>query len=120
MDTPNPANAIVVNCDRTWGEMLARVLEEHAGIRVDDLCWTGDEGYRQTLSRLPDLVVTCLALKTMSGDEMIRAIRRKGISTRILVVSAQIDGEERAMASGADGFLAAPVSLADLLRALEK
>ena len=68
-----------------------------------------------------DLVITDLQMPT-PGEEAIRAIRRRGIQTPILVMSGYIDAakEDELNALGVQDIVKKPFKLLDLLTAVQK
>ena len=57
--------------------------------------------------QLPDVAVLDVKMPQLDGLKVLQAIRREGLGTRIILLSAFIDGElvHRALAGGAAGFL---------------
>ena len=73
-------------------------------------------------SVMPDLIVLDLALPVMSGERFVEDLTLNGLRSelRIVVLSADPDGEERAHALGADAFFRKPLRLATLIREIER
>jgi CheY-like chemotaxis protein len=71
---------------------------------------------------VPDLVVLDLGMPVMSGDRFVEELMHKGLRPRlrIVVVSANPDGHDRACAMGADGYLRKPLHLAALVREIQR
>ncbi|HEY4219694.1 MAG TPA: response regulator [Myxococcota bacterium] len=68
----------------------------------------------------PILVVTDLQMPGMDGDELclrMRTLLGQG-DLQVVLMSADVDGHARAVACGADQFLAKPIDEPRLLRAL--
>jgi len=65
----------------------------------------------------PDVLVVDLWMPYVSGDEMIKLLRKnkKAKNTRIIAISANPNGERVALGAGADGFLAKPFDIDELL-----
>jgi sigma-B regulation protein RsbU (phosphoserine phosphatase) len=77
----------------------------------------GENGYRLVREKQPDLVILDLMLPGLDGYEVCRRIRRHGLATPILMLTAQsletnrVDGFE----AGADDYVTKPFSLRELL-----
>ena len=72
-----------------------------------------------------DVVILDMMLPKLSGEEFLRTIRRKGVSTAVLILSALDRVEDRVLGLdvGADDYLVKPFSFEELLsrlRALER
>ena len=75
---------------------------------------------RNALSRMlverPDILIVDIAMPWLSGDQLIRAVRKDPVLSHIFIIcmSANLNGEELALESGADVFLAKPFDLDQL------
>jgi two-component system copper resistance phosphate regulon response regulator CusR len=110
---------LVVEDDKTVGQYVKRGLEEaryHA-----DLVGDGDEGLRQASSGHYDLIVLDLRLPKMSGQEVLRVLRDRGIAVPVLVLTAQdtVDFKVQALRMGADDYVTKPFALEELLARVE-
>ena len=78
---------------------------------------TGGEGIRIIRDERPDLVVLDLMLPGLSGLEVCRRVRREGIHTPILVLTARADEVDRVtgLDLGADDYVTKPFSVSELL-----
>lgn len=97
---------------------LRRVLElslAARGFEVDQAA-TGQSALDVARRRPPDLIILDLGLPDMDGVEVITEVRAFA-SVPILVISARDAGlaEVRALAAGADGYLAKPFAIGDLV-----
>ena len=113
--------ALLVEDDQLLGDGLKTGLE-HKGYTVDWL-QDGQEAEHALLNESFDVVVLDLGLPRRSGLDIIKAVRTKGLSTPILVLTARDEIEQRvsALDSGADDYLTKPFNLEELaarLRAL--
>jgi DNA-binding response OmpR family regulator len=106
---------LVIEDDRTVGQHVKRGLEEHhcQADLVDD----GLEGLRLASGGRYDLIVLDLRLPSMNGIEMLHTLRDRGITTPILVLTAQdaVDFKVEALRAGADDYVTKPFRLAELL-----
>jgi DNA-binding response OmpR family regulator len=89
---------------------------EFEGFDVD-LIEDGSAGLQAVLDDPPDLIVLDLMLPSMSGFEICREVRRRDLTTPIVILTAR--GQEvdrvRGLDLGADDYLVKPFSLAELL-----
>lgn len=99
---------------------LKFLLEDHG---CDVRCaMDGEEAIQEIQRSPPDLLLLDLAMPKRSGFEVCQTARSdpKLTSMRILVMSAQCQdvAVEKALAMGADGFLAKPFSNAQVVEAI--
>ncbi|WP_312789610.1 response regulator [Sphingobacterium sp.] len=71
---------------------------------------------KQLIAHKPDLLLLDLWMPVLSGDQLIKIIRRTAElqDLPILVLSASVDGPEIADGLGANGFIAKPFDLNDI------
>ena len=110
---------LVVEDDRTVGQYVATGLSEaqhHA-----DLVSDGMEGLRLASGGLYDLMVLDLRLPGMTGLEVVRTLRDRGISLPILVLTAQdsVEFKVQALRAGADDYVTKPFAFEELLARVE-
>lgn len=110
---------LVVEDDRTVGQYVQRGLEEHQ--YQADLVADGLEGLRLTSGGQYDLVVLDLRLPGMSGVEVVRTLRDRGVTTPVLVLTAQdaVDAKVQALRAGADDYVTKPFAFEELLARVE-
>jgi DNA-binding response OmpR family regulator len=72
----------------------------------------GEEGYRLVRDNQPDLVILDLMLPGMDGFEVCRQMRRSGIATPVLMLTAQNEENTRVQGfdAGADDYVTKPFS----------
>jgi len=77
----------------------------------------GDEGYRIACETQPDLIILDLMLPGMNGYEVCQRIRRRGLVTPVLMLTAQDDETHRVhgFEAGADDYVAKPFSVRELM-----
>jgi len=114
--------ALVVDDDRDMVSVLHYFLT-NAGFDV--LCAYGAESALRSIPvRMPDLVVTDLAMPGMSGVELIEALKndRRTRQIPIIAVTAFIWDEivQAAASVGCDGFISKPFDSTRLLREVDK
>ena len=110
---------LVVEDDRTVGQYVKRGLEEHQ--YHADLVDDGMEGLRLASGGLHDLLVLDLRLPGMTGLELVRTLRDRGITVPILVLTAQdsVDFKVQALRAGADDYVTKPFAFEELLARVE-
>lgn len=77
----------------------------------------GDEGYCLVRKKKPDLIILDLMLPKMSGYELCQKVRKEGINTPILMLTARSEEVDRVLGLdlGADDYVTKPFSVAELL-----
>ncbi len=110
---------LVVEDDKTVGQYVKRGLEEQR-FHVD-LVEDGLEGLRLGSGGQYDLIVLDLRLPEMTGLEVLRTLRDRGLTVPILVLTAQdaVDFKVQALRSGADDYVTKPFAFEELLARVE-
>ena len=109
---------LAIEDDPAMGKSLHAGLREagHGCVLVRD----GKAGLDEALTQCFDAIVLDLRLPGMGGLEVLAAIRREGIRTPILLLTAQGSVEERVagLDAGADDYLVKPFAFAELVARL--
>ena len=110
---------LAIEDDRTVGQYVKRGLEEQR-FHVD-LASDGLEGLRLASGGQYDLIILDLRLPEMSGLEVLRNLRDRGLTVPILVLTAQdtVDFKVQALRTGADDYVTKPFSFEELLARVE-
>jgi two-component system copper resistance phosphate regulon response regulator CusR len=110
---------LVIEDDRTVGQYVVRGLEEH-GYHAE-LVPDGLEALRKASQGSFDLVILDLRLPGLSGLDVLRTLRDRGVTTPILVLTAQdaVDFKVQALRSGADDYVTKPFAFEELLARVE-
>ena len=110
---------LVVEDDRTVGQYVARGLSE-ARYTVE-LAADGPLGLEKASGGPFDLIVLDLRLPGLSGFELLRTLRDRGIATPVLVLTAQdaVEHKVEALRIGADDYVTKPFAMAELLARVE-
>jgi len=100
-------------------QKVANALKEgltHEGYQVD-IAHTGEEGFFLLSTRQYDLLLLDLMLPGRDGLEILRTIRKKGMSFPVLILTARDTVEDRVIGldSGADDYLIKPFAFPELL-----
>jgi two-component system OmpR family response regulator len=106
---------LVVEDDAAIARFLARGLRE-AGFTVDEAA-DGDAGLQRARLDTYDVAIIDLMLPKLDGLGLIEAIRRAGIDTPVLILTARhsIDDRVRGLQAGGDDYLVKPFAFAELL-----
>lgn len=110
---------LVVEDDRTVGQYVKRGLEEAQ--YVADWVADGVEALKVVGSAPYDLVILDLRLPGMTGLEVLRTMRDRGITVPILVLTAQdsVEFKVDALRAGADDYVTKPFAFEELLARIE-
>lgn len=113
---------LLVEDDPVLGPLIAELLEQDYRVR---LATNGQEGLHLGLTKAWDVMVIDRGLPVMDGIAVIAALRSKGISTPVLILTAlgETDEKVRGLDAGANDYVTKPfdaVELAARLRALTR
>ena len=107
--------ALLVEDDDTIAEFVARGLRE-AGFAVDRMA-DGDAGLAAALDASYDVAVVDVMLPRRDGLAVIDEMRRRSVTTPVLILSARrsVDDRVRGLQAGGDDYLTKPFAFAELL-----
>jgi two-component system, OmpR family, response regulator len=107
--------ALLVEDDATIAEFVARGLRE-AGFAVDHAP-DGEAGLNAALEHSYDVAIVDVMLPRRDGLSLIDELRRRGVVTPVLILSArrEIDDRVRGLQAGGDDYLTKPFAFAELL-----
>ena len=107
--------ALLVEDDATIGEFVVRGLRE-AGFVVDH-AFDGEAGLAAATEQPYDVAIVDLMLPKRDGLSLIEELRRRGITTPVLILSARrsVDDRVRGLQTGGDDYLTKPFAFAELL-----
>lgn len=113
-DSPGPA-ALIVEDDPDLLAVLARILTG-TGFRVHT-AEDGDAALRQALDLAPAVLIVDVNLPALSGVEVTRELRRRGVRTPVLLLTARGSVADRVdgLDAGADDYLAKPFEPPELV-----
>jgi two-component system OmpR family response regulator len=111
--------ALVVEDDATIAEFVGRGLRE-AGFAVD-LESDGERGLRAAIDTAYDVAIIDVMLPHRDGVSIIDELRRRKITTPVLILSARrsVDDRVRGLQAGGDDYLTKPFSFAELLARIQ-
>jgi two-component system OmpR family response regulator len=107
--------ALIIEDDRTIAEFVMRGLRE-AGFAVDHEA-DGEAGLEAALQQPYDVAIVDLMLPTRDGLSVIDALRKRGATTPVLILSARraVDDRVKGLQAGGDDYLTKPFAFAELL-----
>jgi DNA-binding response OmpR family regulator len=110
---------LVVEDDRTVGQYVKRGLEEQQYIA--DWVTDGTEALHVASTVPYDLIILDLRLPGMTGIEVLRTLRDRGVTAPVLVLTAQdsVEFKVDALRAGADDYVTKPFSFEELLARVE-
>ncbi len=106
---------LVVEDERKLAQVLAKGLQaDHYDVVV---AATGEDGFFHASSEVFDLVILDLMLPRRSGLEILQALRKRGLQTPVLILTARdsIDDRVVGLDLGADDYLVKPFAFPELL-----
>jgi two-component system, NarL family, nitrate/nitrite response regulator NarL len=113
--------AIIIEDEEAVARLIGQVLESYA-IEVCGVAASGEEGLALALKEKPDVALVDLCLPKMSGEDVIRAIKKDLAKTSCIALTA-VDIPARvlnALRAGASGYVLKPFRAAELARAVEE
>lgn len=109
---------LYVEDEKLLADAVTHLLEK-ASINVD---WAedGEEGLRLAQKPVYDAIVLDIMLPKMSGLEILEIIRKKGIKTPVIMLSAlsEVEDKVKGLEIGADDYLAKPFKTKELIARL--
>lgn len=81
------------------------------------LARTGPEGFRLGMKHQPDLLILDIMLPGMSGFELCKRLREKGVKTPVIMLTSKVEENDKVLGLelGADDYVTKPFSLRELL-----
>ncbi len=110
---------LVVEDDPAVGQYVQRGLEEQR-MQVD-LVDDGSTGLERASTDIYDVIVLDLRLPGLSGVEVLRTLRDRGVSTPVLVLTANdvVESKVQVLRTGADDYVTKPFAFEELLARVE-
>lgn len=111
---------IVIDDDRGILEVVKIILTDQ-GFEVVAVS-EGKDAFESIIKNSPDIVLLDLWMSGMDGREITRQLKSQQETQKIpvIILSALNDVEKKAKEAGADGFLAKPFNISDLLTLIKK
>jgi DNA-binding response OmpR family regulator len=108
-------NILIIDDEKPLADALTALLRQN---KYDvTAAYSGHAGEEHALSGIYDLILLDIMLPGKSGLEVLRALREKGISTPILLLTAKSEVEDKiaGLDRGADDYLTKPFITGELL-----
>ena len=114
------ARVLVVDDEESLRLVLRTLLRKH-GYEVE-VAVSGEEALAKILASPPDFVLTDIRMGGMDGISLVKEIRKAGLETVVIVMSAygSIDLAMEAMQAGAYDYVAKPFRQDEVLLTLRK
>jgi len=116
-------NILIIEDEKKVALALKKGLEsEHYSVEV---AFTGEDGFFRLCSRIFDLIILDLMLPGRDGTEILGTIRKNGIRTPVLILTARDAVEDKIIGLdlGADDYLVKPFAFPEMtarIRALAR
>ena len=117
----NAKKILVCDDDKSIVELLEFILETS-----NDVAVIGEVdsriAYERILTEKPELVILDLQMPMVTGDEIVQQLRANPETNTlpVMVISANRDGRQVAMAAGADSYLAKPFDVTEVLQEVNR
>ncbi len=110
---------LIVEDDETIAAFLVKGLGE-AGFTVDH-ARDGRQGREMALATPYDAAIVDVMLPGLDGLALVEALRRRGVQTPVLILSARhtVDDRVRGLQAGGDDYLVKPFAFAELLARIQ-
>ena len=111
-------NILVVEDERNLADAIVKILED-ASFNAYAV-YDGRAGLRAALTGEYDAVVLDIMLPLMNGNEVVHEMRRQGVSTPVLLLTARTSTADKVegLDSGADDYMTKPFEAPELLARL--
>jgi CheY-like chemotaxis protein/HPt (histidine-containing phosphotransfer) domain-containing protein len=112
---------ILVAEDARTNQVLIKSLLKRLGLQVT-IAEDGNEAVQQALTEQYDLIFMDIEMPNMNGYEATKAIRKKGLKTPIIALTAYAmkGDDEKCFAAGCDDYISKPIEHKKLLQTLSK
>jgi two-component system, NarL family, nitrate/nitrite response regulator NarL len=99
---------------------VSRAIKERPDLELVALAGDGHEALLAIASEQPDVAVIDLPLDRLNGEQVLNAVRRNGLQTRVLMLAEEPHPESvyDAIANGACGYLTRDVDARELCDAI--
>ena len=106
---------LIVEDELHLAEALTQILKKNN--YAVDAVYDGEAGLDNALSNIYDLIILDIMLPKMDGISILRNIRKQGISTPVILLTAkgEISDKVTGLDSGADDYLPKPFAAEELL-----
>ena len=111
-------NVLIVEDEKRLSDALKQILTEQK--YMTDAVYDGLDGLSYAESGIYDCIILDVMLPSMNGFEVISALRAKGVTTPVLMLTAKdaVSDKVRGLDCGADDYMTKPFSPDELLARL--
>jgi len=112
---------ILVAEDNPSNQKLITILLQKMGLEVS-IADDGQMAIEQCATNTFDLILMDMQMPNMNGYEATRQLRKQGLTTPIIAVTANamMGDEEKCMEAGCDGYISKPINRGDLTEIIGK
>ncbi len=106
---------LIVDDEKQLTDAIIAVLSKN---KIDaDAVHNGEDGFYYALTGLYDVIVLDIMLPKLNGYEVLERLRKNGISTPVIYLSAKSATEDKIMGleNGADDYLSKPFEMLELI-----
>ena len=121
-NVPAPAITVVVADDHPlFRDGIVRAVRERPALKLIGEASDGREALQRICELRPDVAVLDLKLPGLDGLQVVKALRRDGVSCRVLMLSAFTEGPvvHELLSAGAAGYLSKSVERTQVCDAIE-
>jgi two-component system nitrate/nitrite response regulator NarL len=121
-NVPAPVITVVVADDHPlFRDGIVRAVRERPALKLIGEASDGREALQRICELRPDVAVLDLKLPGLDGLQVVRALRRDGVSCRVLMLSAFTEGPvvHELLSAGAAGYLSKSVERTQVCDAIE-
>jgi len=117
----NFSGSVLVVEDIPVHQLLIKKLLEKMGLQVR-IAADGNEAIQKALSKSFDMIFMDIKMPCMNGYEATKALRKQGVTTPIIAVSAYAmkGDEKKCIEAGCDAYIPKPIDRRELLKIIGK
>ncbi|MCE5339578.1 MAG: CHASE domain-containing protein [Planctomycetaceae bacterium] len=121
LSEPKFSGRILIADDVETNQMLVELLLKRMGLDVT-IASDGNETVQKAIAQKFDLILIDMQMPFMNGYEATKVLRKKGITTPIIALTAStmIGDNKKCIEAGCDGYLAKPLDNRELLKIIRK
>lgn len=118
----SPITVLIAEDHALLADALQMLLSTQPDVRCVGTVSDGEQALAQTLALKPDVLLLDLGLPRLDGLGVVGALRKAGVGTKVLVVTARLDAPSvrAALGLGAMGYLPKDEDSDELLLALRR
>ena len=118
-EQPEFSGSILVAEDSPTNQALIKVLLKRLGLQVT-IAEDGNQALQKVLTQQFDMIFMDMMMPNMNGYEATREIRKQGITTPIVALTANAmkGDDKKCLEAGCDKYLAKPIDHSELLKTI--